>query len=422
MTARRGPKLLPYTTLGASLLIAALISRRPELAVLAAPFAVFAALGLLRRPPQIRAWLELDEERAIVGESLCGRLVVRSAEPVARVELLPVLGRALRVSHGAPIALSLGYDAERLLGVELHAARFGSAGVGAVAIRARDRYGMVLWESTSGSERKLHVYPTSEQLRRLVAPAEAYAAIGAERTARRRSDGLEFADTRPYVPGDRLRAINWRATARLGELIVDERYPDRNADVLLFVDSFAEVSDGAGGTLELGVRAASSLADAYLARRDRVGLVSFGGILRWLEPGSGPVQRYRLVEAMLETRIDFSYAWKGVESIPARALTPGALVLAVTPLIDERSVAALLDLRRRGHDVAVVEVDPDPFIAEPADDDEASARRLWRLRRDALRSSFRRAGIAVQPYAPGTPLAATVEGVRSFRRHGQLHL
>ena len=151
------------------------------------------------------------------------------------------------------------------------------------------------------------------------------------------------------MPGDRLRAVNWRASARRGELIVNERHPDRNADVVLFLDSFAEARGGEedDGTLERAVRAAATLAGRYLERRDRVGLVTFGGVLRWLEPGGGSVQRYRLIDALLETGVEFSYAWKGVNTIPARTLPAKALVVAVTPLLDERSIAALLDLRAR---------------------------------------------------------------------------
>ena len=154
----------------------------------------------------------------------------------------------------------------------------------------------------------------------------------------------------PSCPGDRLRSVNWRASARRGELIVNERHPDRNADVVLFLDSFAEARSGdeADGTLERAVRAAATLAGRYLERRDRVGLVTFGGVLRWLEPGGGLVQRYRLIDALLETGVEFSYAWKDVNIIPARTLPPKALVIAVTPLLDERSIAALFDLRARG--------------------------------------------------------------------------
>ena len=76
-----------------------------------------------------------------------------------------------------------------------------------------------------------------------------------------------------------------------------------------------------------------------------MGLVSFGGVLRWLTPGMGLRQRYRIVDSLLESEIVFNYTWKDVSVIPCGPLPPQAFVLAVTPLLDARAVAALVDLR-----------------------------------------------------------------------------
>ena len=46
--------------------------------------------------------------------------------------------------------------------------------------------------------------------------------------ARAKGDGIEFADIRPFVPGDRVRRINWRASARRPGLWVNESHPERN--------------------------------------------------------------------------------------------------------------------------------------------------------------------------------------------------
>ena len=70
---------------------------------------------------------------------------------------------------------------------------------------------------------------------------------------------------------DRVRSINWRATARRGSLVVNERHPERNADVVIFLDSLAEARAAAEGTLEQAVRTAATLATRFLERRDRVG-------------------------------------------------------------------------------------------------------------------------------------------------------
>jgi uncharacterized protein (DUF58 family) len=59
--------------------------------------------------------------------------------------------------------------------------------------------------------------------------------------AREKGEGIEFADMRPFAPGDRVRRVNWRASARRGELWVNEYHAERNGDVVLAV-----LDDGTG--------------------------------------------------------------------------------------------------------------------------------------------------------------------------------
>ena len=110
------------------------------------------------------------------------------------------------------------------------------------------------------------------------------------------------------------------------------------------------------------MRATTALAGAYLKRRDQVGLLSFGGSVNWLEPALGTVQLYRIVEALLDTEVVLSYIWRDIRVIPTHVLPPKALVLGLTPLLDERMVDALVNVRGRGADVAALEIAPEPFI------------------------------------------------------------
>jgi uncharacterized protein (DUF58 family) len=92
----------------------------------------------------------------------------------------------------------------------------------------------------------------------------------------------------------------------------------------------------------------------------------------------------------------------------------------VTPLLDERSVGALLDLRARGYDLAVIEVSPVPFAKPGADELEQLAYRLWLLHRQELRSRYESLGVAVVEWREDVSLEGALEGVRSFRRHARL--
>ena len=136
-------------------------------------------------------------------------------------------------------------------------------------------------------------------------------------------------------------------------------------------------------------------------------------------PGTGIVQLYRVVDALLDTQIVLSYYWKEIDVIPRRTLPPSALVIALSPLLDARSVGALLDLRARGYDLVVIDVSPVPFTKRPTQGLDAVAYDIWRLRRDALRHRLQSAGVAVAEWTDDAPLQAVLEEVREFRRYAR---
>jgi len=249
-------------------------------------------------------------------------------------------------------------------------------------------------------------------------PAELQAFAGNE-LARDSGEGIEFAEVRDFVPGDRVRQVNWRVSARRGRLSVNQHYPERNADVVLFLDAFNEVGEAGSDTLDLAVRAATALAARYLARQDRVGLISFGGALRWLSPAMGLAQRYRIVEALLDTQMILNYAWRDVEVVPPRTLPPKSLIVALTPLLDQRTVKALVDLRGRGFDPAIIEVSPVPFVQPESGEVGTLAFRLWQLQRDARRYRFQRLGVPVAVWRAGQSLEGAIREVRTSQRYAR---
>jgi uncharacterized protein (DUF58 family) len=273
-------------------------------------------------------------------------------------------------------------------------------------------------EATIDARQPLKVYPTEEAVRTLLRPSETQVFSG-NHVARQKAEGIEFADIRQFVAGDRVRHVNWRATARRGELWVNEHHAERNADVVIFLDVFAEARRGERSTLDPALRAAASLAERYLRQRDRVGFVSFGGMLNWLLPATGARQLYRIVDAMLDTRIILSYAWQDLVVVPRRTLPPQALVVALTPLLDDRAATALLDLRARGFDLVVIEISPLALVVRKQGEMGDIAHRLWRLRRDAVRGRFERAGVPVAVWDDDSSLTVALEEVEAFRRQAR---
>jgi uncharacterized protein (DUF58 family) len=420
MTRAATPRLGAYAGLAAFGLLAALVFGRPEVVALAAPFAMI-VVGrlLLDASPEIDVRLDLPRDRALEGDDVELELTLTSERTVTELELNLELPQGLTLAEGQnPTAVRLAAGDARKISFRLHADHWGGYLVGELVIRARDAFSIFVHHEERDLRVPLKIYPRAEALRHMVRPQETQVFSG-NQVARVKGEGIEFADLRQFTAGDRIRHINWRASARGRELWVNEYHPERNTDVVVFLDSFSEVRRGEQSTLDLSVRAAASLLAGYIGQRDRVGFVSFGGILRWLQPGAGLVQLYRVVDSLLDTEITLNYAWKDIELIPPGTLPPKALVVALTPLIDERTVKALLDLRGRGFDLAVVDVSPIPFAEPGREELEQLAYRLWAMRREALRSRYERVGAAVVEWREGTPLAAVVEEVTAFRRYAR---
>jgi uncharacterized protein (DUF58 family) len=415
-------KLAAYAALAAFGLLAALIAHRPELAVASAPFWLTLVLSLsTASDPEVRVTIELDRERALEGEEVEAEVTVRSANPIEYAELFLALPIGLRVDEATPNPVGFGLrDAERELTFRLWCDRWGGYVIGETFVRARDRFGIFLFEQRIQAQLSLKVYPREESLQFALRPRETQVFAG-NQVSRAKAEGIEFADLRPFAFGDRVRRVNWRASARRGELWVNEHHPERNTDVVLFLDTFVEARRAAGSTIDQAVRAAASLTTQYLEQRDRVALVSFGGVLRWFLPGSGLVQRYRIIDALLDTEIIENYAWKDIDIIPPGTLPPQALVLALTPLLDARAIDALLNLRARGFDLAVVEISPVPFAPPgPAGELDQIAHRLWQMSRESLRARFLEVGVSVVEWTEDAPLARALEEASSFRRFARL--
>jgi uncharacterized protein (DUF58 family) len=309
MTRAATPKLGGYAGLAALGLLAALATRRPELVVVAAPFALVVSMGLLSlRRPTLLADCQVERERTLEGDEVEVTLGIEAATGAERIEVLLELPHELSVAEGHnPHIMHLGDGRQHEISYRLACNRWGAFRVGRVYLRMHDLFGLFRHETVVDRRQPLKVYPTEQAVRNLLRPLETQVFTG-HHVARQKGEGIEFADLREFVPGDRIRHINWRASARRGELWINEHHAERNADVVIFLDSFAEARRGGRSTLDPALRAAASLAARYLRQKDRVGFVTFGGMLNWLLPATGTAQLYRIVDAMLDTQIILNYA------------------------------------------------------------------------------------------------------------------
>lgn len=405
------PKVAGYVGLGSLGAVLAVVTGRPDLVALAGPFLLAAVVGLVTpvSTTTIEA-IDADQLRLIEGDTVTVTVSLRGTPgswPEVVLEHPPELAA---VGRPPTRAIKLDRHGRAQVQLKLRAAHWGGYPVGSVVVRTRDRLGFFSHETVTDAKLRVKVHPNAEVLRTLISPKRTQVFAG-NRLARTKGEGIEFADLRPYSSGDHQRQVNWRATARSGQLWVNQRHPERNSDVVLLLDTFT------GLTLPEAVRAGASLVQVYLKQRDRVGLVSFGGLATWLQPTTGVRQVQRLVDALLDSQVFASVVWRDLNLVPPNMLPPQALVVVVSPLEDDRMMAAVEDLHARGIDVAVLEVSPAPLLAPAPGPNGQAAYRLWQLTRQARRVRWQRRGIAVVEWDAQRPVSEIVGEVEAYRRH-----
>lgn len=257
---------------------------------------------------------------------------------------------------------------------------------------------------------QLFVYPITDPQRMKLPRTELPERLGTHLT-RKHGPGVEYADIRAYAPGDQLRIVNWPVSARRGRLYVTERLTNRSADVVVLVDTSQQAPGPATDSLELSVRGAAQVVQSTLQAGDRTAVVCLGQSPRWLRPDIGRRQFYRIVDTVLDV---------GDEHIPTTgtlaphaAVPLGAIIVAFSTLLDTQFALALIDLRKRGHVVVVVDVLRGTPFHEHLDPTLA---RMWNLERASMYRDMGTVGVDIVAWPEDARLDQVMRLIPDHRR------
>ncbi|WP_067531404.1 DUF58 domain-containing protein [Nocardia crassostreae] len=402
---RPAPLVFMLAAASAPALVLAVVFGQWQLVVFAAPM-----LGVLATAPlqQSRTRIQVDgagilrcfETEEVV---LTAAAFVESGHALLRLHAESVPGMELRVEE----AVDSG-PAPAGLRVALSAPRWGRYPV-PVRVTALSPAGLAV-ASVLLPAGEVYVYPITDPQRMRLPRNELTERIGSHLT-RRHGPGVEFADVRAYAPGDELRTVNWRVSARRGRLFVTERFTNRAADVVVLVDTSLQAPGPASDSLELSVRGAAQVAQSALQAGDRTAVVCLGRAPRWLRPDIGRRQFYRIVDAVLDVG-DEHIATTGTLA-PHAAVPIGAVVIAFSTLLDTQFALALIDLRKRGHAVVVVDVLRGPPFGDGL---ESTLARMWQLERTSMYRDMGTVGVDIVPWPEDARLDQVMRLLPEHRR------
>jgi uncharacterized protein (DUF58 family) len=323
----------------------------------------------------------LPEHRAFVGEAIEVHysLANRKALPLPWVEVREYVPDTLPAldAHAAPSARPGSLQIDRSTSLTWYERvswrhRFlcrqrGYYPFGPALLRSGDVFGLFPVEREAPARHHVTVLPRLADLPELGLPTER--PFGEARSGSRLfEDPSRILGVRDYRPGDPLKRIDWKATARRRALQSRVYEPSASLYLLLAlnVDTFAQSWEGYDPVLlERAITVAGSVARWADTQRYAVGLVanaSMPGADRpiTVPPGRDPEQLTRVLEALAMVAPFTIAPLAAILEEAARHLPMGASVAAVAGFPSEGLIARLERMARRGHPTALLWVGDDP--------------------------------------------------------------
>jgi uncharacterized protein (DUF58 family) len=288
--------------------------------------------------------------------------------------------------------------------------------IGPVSMRSQDVYALFYEEVGIEDFASVTVFPRVEDVKDITIKAKSLKLYPGATPVKRPGAGSEFFLVRDYLPGDPFKNINWKAYASKGKLLVNEHEVEAVSDVVIVLDSreFSRYGTEANNPIMYGARAAATMTNFFLKRRDSVGLIVYGDKLLTIKQGSGQKQLFEVLTALAGAKAEGNLPFKGVVDYTAPFLPKRSPVMLISSLDGDDTIAEGVSTLR------VLEY-PVIIICPSSIEFELQARaktrqgvgdplpyEILKLERDIILSDLRGYGANVIDWDPKTPLLAVL--------------
>ncbi|CAB50535.1 DUF58 domain-containing protein [Pyrococcus abyssi] len=242
---------------------------------------------------------EVTKRRVFVGEEVRVKLRVRVSKGIGIVILKENLPRAFEVKGSATFHF-FTYPGKREFSFEYSFVprRKGEYDIPKTEVFAYHfmRLHPMRW-GLYGNGEKILVIPKLSATSRLLYKRMAHKLLPQLSLSKTGPQSTDFLEIREYRPGDPFKAINWKATARSGKLLVNEFEREGKDTIMIFLDSRISVLEGEK-VFEKAISLAYSLAMVHLKKGDNVGLYIIGQG-KIVTPSSSASQMQTIMKALI---------------------------------------------------------------------------------------------------------------------------
>jgi uncharacterized protein (DUF58 family) len=233
----------------------------------------------------------------------------------------------------------------------------GHYSIGPVSVRYRNAFDLFVSESRIDDVCDITVFPQVREIEDAMLRADVPKMYTGATTLRTPGPGMEFYSLREYLSTDSLRSINWKAFARTGDLMVNQKTRDAVTDVYILLDAreVSRIGTVLKNPLEMGTAAAASISSHFLKRKDSVSLVTYAERMDFLPADTGDKQYYKILSRLASVSPSGSMPLQAVTNALAPRIGRGSPVFIISSLEgDGTTLPAIRNLSGNGHEVIIL--------------------------------------------------------------------
>jgi uncharacterized protein (DUF58 family) len=275
-----------------------------------------------------------------------------------QLEIFDNVPHKMKLRHGInQMRLNLGPGQTTKIEYKLRCPLRGHYTIGPISVRYRNAFDLFVSESKIDDICNITVFPQIREIEDAMLRADVPKMYTGATTLRTPGPGMEFYSLREYLSTDPLRSINWKAYARTGDLMVNQKTRDAVTDVFVILDTreVSRIGTVLKNPLEMGTVAASSISNHFLKRKDSVALVTYGSKMDYLPPDTGDKQHYKILSRLASVTATGSMPLQAVTNALAPRISRGSPVFIISSLEgDGTTLPAIRNLSGKGHEVIVL--------------------------------------------------------------------
>jgi uncharacterized protein (DUF58 family) len=385
---------------------------------------------LANRASQLYPNRQISNEKIFEDGSIKAELrLLNQGGKTGFLEVRDRLPREMDVIRGSNYTfLNLNPNEEARIRYTLKCPVKGVYHLGPIQVRSHDPFNMFFTELEAEFDTTLTVFPQTREVKELYIKSRQPKIYPGEMRVKMPGPGYEFFAIRDYIPGDPFKNINWKAYASTGRLLVNEHERESVSDITLVFDSrgvsrYGMISDNAN---LYGARAAATLANFFLKRRDTVQLVIYSDKVQTVKKGSGQKQLFEILTSLAGADPKGDIPLSGIVEVALPYMPRQSPVIIISSLDEDETLRkAISTMRVLEFDVTIISPSSLDFELMAQEHNKDLVKKVdpisydvIKLEREITMNELRGYGVRVVDWKPEMPLIQVLLEARNVPTRG----